>query len=315
MMDEPAPTVLPLSGRQFEIGHGAQRATVTEVGATLRAYTVGDEPIIDGFDVDDMAAGGHGQILAPWPNRLGNGRYSFEGQAERVPLNEPARANAIHGLVRWLTWHPLTFSADAVTLRCVLQPQPAYPWRVEVDVEYRVGPTGLSISTSVTNRSRTRAPFGIGFHPYLSVGTETVDGTHLEVPARRRLLTDDQGLPVGDASVSGTVYDFTHSRPIADVVLDTAYTDLTRDSDGRAATVLSDPATGRSVTLWVDATYRYLMVFTGDTLDPPVRRRRSVAVEPMTCPPDALRSGADLITLDPGARWQGTWGVTPTPLP
>ena len=121
-MDQSAPTMLPLSGRQFEIGYGAQHATVTEVGATLRTYDVGDHAVIDGFDVDDMASGGHGQILAPWPNRLGNGRYSFEGQAERVPLNEPARANAIHGLVRWLTWHPRSVAADAVTLRCVLNP-------------------------------------------------------------------------------------------------------------------------------------------------------------------------------------------------
>ncbi|MET0143330.1 MAG: aldose 1-epimerase family protein [Leifsonia flava] len=307
--------LLPLSGRQFEISHGAQHATVTEVGATLRVYHVADEPIIDGFGVDDMASGGHGQVLAPWPNRLGNGRYSFEGQAERVALNEPARANAIHGLVRWLTWHPRSHSADAVTLRCVLQPQPAYQWRVEVDVEYRLGPGGLRVSASATNRSRTRAPFGIGFHPYLTVGTDTVDGTHLQVPASRRLLTDDQGLPVGDTPVADTIYDFTHPRPITDVVLDTAYTELTRDRDGRAAVVLSNPDDARTVTLWVDALYRYLMVFTGDTLDPPERRRSSIAIEPMTCPPDALRSGVDLISLDPGARWEGTWGVTPSPLP
>jgi aldose 1-epimerase len=313
-MDESEPTPLPLSGRQFEIGHGAQHATVTEVGATLRAYTVADEPVIDGFDVDDMASGGHGQILAPWPNRLGNGRYSFEGQAERVPLNEPARSNAIHGLVRWLTWHPRSATADAVTLRCVLQPQPAYQWRVEVDVEYRLGPGGLSVSTSVTNRSRTRAPFGIGFHPYLTVDTDRVDGIELRIPASQRLLTDDQGLPVGATAVTGTIYDFTQPRPIADVVLDTAYTELSRDGDGRASVMLSNPAGDRSVTLWVDEMYRYLMVFTGDTLDPPERRRRSVAIEPMTCPPDALRSGVDLISLDPGAGWRGTWGVTPAPL-
>jgi aldose 1-epimerase len=313
-MDESTPDLLPLSGRQFEISHGAQQVTVTEVGATLRAYEVADEPVIDGFAVDDMASGGHGQVLAPWPNRLGNGRYSFEGQAERVPLNEPARSNAIHGLVRWLAWHPRAHSADAVTLRCVLQPQPAYQWRVEVDIEYRLGPAGLSVSTSVTNRSRTRAPFGIGFHPYLTVGTETIDGAHLQVPGRRRLLTDDQGLPVGDAPVAGTNYDFTDSRPISDVVLDTGYTQLHRGSDGRAVVLLSDPDGPRSVTLWVDAAYRYLMVFTGDTLDPPERRRHSIAIEPMSCPPDALRTGIDLISLDPGDRWEGAWGITPAPL-
>ena len=97
-------------------------------------------------------------------------------------------------------------------------------------------------------------------------------------------------------------------------MLDTAYTELSCDPDGRAAMLIADPDAARTVTLWVDAMYRYLMVFTGDTLDPPERRRRSIAIEPMTCPPDTLRSGVDLISLDPGARWHGSWGITPSPL-
>ena len=64
-------------------------------------------------------------------------------------------------------------------------------------------------------------------------------------------------------------------------------------------------------TLWLDESYRYVMAFTGDTLDPE-RRRRAIALEPMTCPPDALRSGTDLIRLAPGTTWTGRWGLSVT---
>ena len=211
-MSAAAEPYLPPSGQQYEIRHDTQHAVVTEVGATLRHYAVDGSPIIDGFEVDDMASGGHGQVLAPWPNRLGNGRYTFEGQAERVPLNEPERANAIHGLVRWLQWTCVSHSSSAVRMRCVLEPQPAYQWRLALEIEYSLGSTGLSVSTTATNLSPTRAPFGIGFHPYLTIGTPTVDDAVLSVPGRRRLLTDDQGLPVRRC-VGGRNGRTTSSRP------------------------------------------------------------------------------------------------------
>jgi aldose 1-epimerase len=299
---------LPPSGRQHELAHGDQRAVVTEVGATLRAYSVGGAAVVDGFGVDEMASGGHGQVLAPWPNRLGDGRYTFEGRAGRAPLDEPERSNAIHGLVRWLGWSPVEQSTEAVRLRAVLEPQPAYPWRLALEIEYRLGDTGLTVTTTATNVSTARAPFGIGFHPYLTVGTTRIDDAVLLVPGRRRLLADDRGLPVGEDAVAGTEYDFTTSRPVGDVVLDTAYADLGRDAEGRAAAVLTDPDGGRRAALWMDRDFRYLMVFTGDTLGPD-SRRRSVALEPMTCPPDALRSGRDLIVLDPAGQWRGAWGI------
>ncbi len=196
-------------------------------------------------------------------------------------------------------------------LQCVLEPQPAYQWRLALDVEYRLSDIGLSVTTTASNLSTTRAPFGIGFHPYLTAGTATVDEAVLTIPGRRRLIADKQGLPIDETTVTGTSADFTQPRPIGATVLDTAYTDLVADEHGRAHAVLCDPVGGRCVTLWADARFRYLMVFTGDTLEPPEQRRRAVAVEPMSCPPDALRSGRDLIALEPGGQWRGTWDVDP----
>jgi aldose 1-epimerase len=298
------------TGAQWVIGHGHQRATVTEVGATLRSFTVGDRAVIEGFGPEEWSHGGRGQVLAPWPNRLGDGAYVFEDVSAQVPLNEIAARNAIHGLVRWLPWQLTGRAQNRVGLECVVRPSPAYPFALRLEVEYRLGREGLSVTTDAENLGTSDLPFGLGFHPYLTVGTTSVDQARLRVPARRRLVADDRGLPTGSVGVAGTEYDFSSGRPIGVTRLDTAYCDLVRDGDGRVRVDLDHPDGVAGATLWVDDRFGYLMVFTGDTLDPS-HRRSGLAVEPMTCPPDAFRSGTDLTVLRPGARWAGTWGITP----
>ena len=141
---------------------------IAAVGATLRSYRVDGQDVIDGFSIDETSSAGRGQVLAPWPNRLEDGTYEFEGRQGVAALDEPEHSNAIHGLVRWLVWHPVARSADAVTLGCVVPEQPAFPWRIDLEVEYRVSPDGLDVITMATNRAASTAPFGIGFHPYLT---------------------------------------------------------------------------------------------------------------------------------------------------
>jgi aldose 1-epimerase len=298
------------SGAQYDIGHGRHQVVVTEVGATLRSYTVDGRAVLDGFGVDELCDSGRGQVLAPWPNRLGDGSYSYEGQDGRAALDEPARHNAIHGLVRWLPWQVVSRAQNVLSLGCTLHPQPGYRWRLSLVIEYRLGRDGLTVTTTVTNLDRTPAPFGIGFHPYLTLSTP-IDSTSLAIPARRRLVADERGLPTSTSAVKGSELDFSAPRWIGDTVLDTAFTDFRRDADGMARVVLDDTAGGRGVTVWMDEHFGYVMVFTGDTIEPPGRRRTSIAVEPMSCPPDALRSGVDLVRLEPGASWSGRWGIDP----
>ncbi len=299
-------TLAPPSGDQYEIVDGIRRAIVTEVGATLRAFSVAGIDIVDGFDEHAMSTAGRGQVLAPWPNRLEDGSYTFDGCACRAALDEPELGNAIHGLVRWLPWRTVHRSAHAVRLSCVLHPQPAYGWRLALEVEYRLDAHGLTVAAEATNRSVASAPFGIGFHPYLSAGASTVDDALLTVRARRRLLTDERGLPRGSEEVAGTTFDFSSARPIGGARLDTAFTDLDRDPDGRATIRFEAP---RPVAVWMERPFAYAMVYTGDTLDPPSRRRRGVAIEPMTSPPNALRTGTDLIRLEPDTPWSAEWGI------
>lgn len=305
----PAQTT-PATGDQWVIGHGHQRAVITEVGATLRSFTVGDRDVIDGFGPEEWSHGGRGQVLAPWPNRLGGGAYSFQEVAAQAPINEVEQQNAIHGLVRWLPWRMTSRAQNRVGLVCELHPSPAYPFALRLEIEYRLGREGLTVITDAQNIGPGDLPFGLGFHPYLSVGTATVDQARLRVPAARRLITDDRGLPSGAIAVSGTEYDFSAARPVGVTRLDTAYCELARDSDGRVRVDLDHPDGNVGVTLWADERFGYLMVFSGDTLDAG-SRRTALAVEPMTCPPDAFRTGTDLTVLRPDGRWTGSWGITP----
>ena len=302
----------PPTGHQHEIRLGEHVAVVGEVGATLRRYAVGDREILDGFDRGERSTAGRGQVLAPWPNRLDAGRYQFEGRRGQAALDEPERGNAIHGLVRWLPWREIAREDAAVRLGCLVHPQPAYPWRLELEIEYRLEEEGLEVSTRARNGSDAACPFGIGFHPYLTLGEPSVDTALLTVPAERRLLSDERGLPTGEEPVAGTGYDFRNARPIGDTRLDTAFAALTTDPSGRSRVVLRGPS-GRGIDLWWGRGFGYLMVYTGDTLDPASRRRGGIAVEPMTCPPNALRTGRDLIRLEPGEVWSGSWGISPWP--
>ena len=302
---------VPPSGRQYEIGYGHHRVVVTEVGAALRAFSASGREVIDGFDVGQRCVDGRGQVLAPWPNRLGDGRYTFEGIAAGAALDEPEHHNAIHGLVRWLPWALLGQAQNVVTLGVVLHPQPGYPWRLSLTIEYRLGREGLVVTTEAKNTGENTAPFGLGFHPYLKVGTSTIDSVRLVVPARRRLVTDQRGLPTGEADVKGSEFDFSTSRLIGPIVLDTGYTDLSREDDGTARVELAGADDGEGTTVWADSGFSYLMVYTADKVGDVQKRRASIAIEPMTCPPDALRSGRSVIHLAPEASWRGSWGISP----
>ena len=248
-------------------------------------------------------------MLAPWPNRLEDGTYSYDGRQGRAEIDEPDRRNAIHGLVRWLPWTVGIGTKDSIVLRRRLEAQPAYPWDLDLEVAYtEISTQGLRVTTQATNRSSEPAPFGIGFHPYVTVGTERVDDAHLTIPAEERLVVDEQALPTGSERVSGTNLDFTDPRSIGPTRMDTAFTGLRRDAAGRTSIRLERPDGERAVEVWMDEDYRYVMVYTGDTLEPASRRRQGIAVEPMTCPPNTLRTGTDVIRLEPLASWSADWG-------
>jgi aldose 1-epimerase len=295
------------SGDQFEIAFESQRAVIVEVGGGIRTYSVGGNDILDGYGVEERCPSGRGQILIPWPNRIQDGSYEFDGQHHQLPLTEPTLGNAIHGLSRWEAWRAAERDPSRVVMEHTIHAQPGYPFTLALRVDYSLADDGLSVSTTATNIGADTCPYGAGAHPYLTLGTPTVDRLVLQAPGRRVLVHDERDLPVGSEPVDGTEFDFREARPIGTTILDNAFTDLERGPDGRARVTLHDPEAGRTVTLSVNEHYGYLMLFTGDPL--PDVNRRALAVEPMTCPPNAFRTGDSVVRLAPGDSAAGVWTI------
>jgi len=298
----------PPSGEQFEIAAGAGRATIVEVGGGIREYREDGRDVLEPFALGEICDGAHGTVLVPWPNRLAGGRYSFDGAEHQLALSEPARGNAIHGLARWRPWRALAHEPDRVRLAIRLHPEPGYPFDLEVAVEYRLGEDGLTVTTRARNLGGSPCPYGAGQHPYLSPGSGTLDGCTLELPAEKLITTDpERQLPDGREALAGGPLDFRAPRLLGPARIDSPLTDLRRGADGLARARLQG-ADGAVVELRADERYPFLEVFTGDTLSP-ARRRRGLALEPMTCAPNAFQSGEGLVRLEPGETHTAAWGV------
>ena len=301
----------PPSGEQHRISLGGQVAVVTEVGAGLRCYKSGEWEILDGYREDEMCSAARGAALLPWPNRLEDGRYEFRGHTYQTALTEPERHNAIHGLTRWMNWRAVQRDEDRVQMGLHLHPQPGYPFSLDLLIDYRLTADGLTVETRARNRGTGPLPFGAGHHPYLRVGTELIDEAFLRVPALLRLEVDERLNPTGRARrVEGTPYDFLKAQPVGGVKLDTAYAGLIPDTEGITRIELGAPNGSLRLGLWMGPAYSHVMIFTGDTVSPASRRRRGLGIEPMTCAPNALRTGNGLRVLEPDETFTASWGIT-----
>ena len=295
-----------LSGQEFVIVAGEHEATIVEVGGGLRAYRHAGRDVVASYPVDTLQPKCAGGVLVPWPNRLRDGRYTFEGQPLQVALTEPKAGNAIHGLGRWERWRATQHEPDSVTMRLDIVPQTGWPFELRFEVRYSLHPeAGLIVSAEATNYGSGRAPFGAGFHPYLATGGAPLEEVKLTLPAAQRLVLDEMQVPIGDQSVHRTPYDFRKGKRLKELRMDDGFTDLAT-VDGRGAAEVHTK--GGGARLWFDETFRYLQVFTLDNL---TAGTPAVAIEPMTCAPDAFNSGAGLIVLEPGGTWSGAWGITP----
>lgn len=292
---------------EVELTAGDAVLAVDLRGGTLRRLAVGPWEVLDGYPAGEVLPGWRGATLVPWPNRLRHGRWSWEGTELQLDVRSPDEPHAIHGLVTWQPWRVLAEADGSVTVGTTVEPQPGYPFRLAVAVDHTLAADRLTSTLRVRNTGNRPAPFGAGFHPYLSVGVVDDGGigeAELGLPARTELLVDG-GLPTGERRA----FDGAVGR-IGDRALDTPLTDLDREDDGWWQVRLRGSA--GELTVSADAAWPWLQVYTGDTL-PPGQRRRSLAVEPMTCPPNALADGVDLQVLEPGAEWAGSWSLAWAP--
>jgi len=305
-------TAPPLSGLQFTIAHGDYSATIASVGASLRRLTWQGRDLVVPFSADEVRPGYRGAVLAPWPNRVVDGTYTFDGVDYQLPLTEPSRSHALHGLVCWADWTLEARTVDSVTLRTTIVPSDGYPHRVGVLVSYTLSDDGLTSVVTAENLGTSTAPYGTGPHPYLVAGPGIVDDWTLQFPAASYLtVTPDRLSPVATVSVDTTPeFDFREPRQIGDTFIDHAFTAIARDADATATVTLTSPV-GTGVRMSFGAELPWLQVHTADR-PAPERSRIGLAVEPMTCPPDAFSTGEDLVRLAPGATHSAAWSIAAT---
>jgi aldose 1-epimerase len=303
-LDQPWPPTTPLDA---EVSADDARLAVDLRGGGLRELVVGGWHVLDGYPAGTVPAGRRGGVLLPWPNRLRGGRWQWRGRDLQLDVVSADSPNAVHGLLSAQPWSVLAGRPAGVTVGTVLEPRAGYPFRLAVAIDYDLSPGRLSVTVRVRNAGDEEAPVGVGMHPYLHVGADAEGGladAALTVPARTAMVVD-AGLPTGERRP----FDGAVGR-IGERALDDPVTDLVRDDDGWARVRLRGPA--GALQLAVDSSWPWLQVYSGDTL-PAGQRRRSLAVEPMTCPPNALADGTDLVVLAPAGTWTGTWTLGWTP--
>lgn len=299
---------LPPSGTQWQLTSGGTEAVVVEAGGGLRTLTVGGVDVVAGYPPDEMASAGRGQLLVPWPNRIRDGRYRFAGRDHELPITERSTGNATHGLVRWGSFRPSERDDDRIVLGHTVHPRPGYPFALEVRIAWQVDPRGLTCSTTITNVGPDSAPVGYGAHPYLALGATPARQARLTVPADRVVLVDpDRKLPVGTHEVGGSPFDLRGGDALGGREIDNAYTGLERGPDGCWAVTLEADRTTR---LWGGPGLDWVQVFTGRSAPAgPAGQAPGIAVEPLSCPPDAFNSGEGLVALGPAESWTGQWGI------
>ncbi|MFJ4175437.1 aldose 1-epimerase family protein [Microbacterium sp. NPDC089696] len=307
---------VPRSGRQLHLAAHGYEADIASVGVSLRTLTFDGRDLVVPFEADEVRPAYRGATLAPWPNRIVDGRYRFGGVEHQLPLTEPARGQALHGLLAWAEFEDRLVLDDRVVLAAVIEPQTGYPFRVEVEVEYRLDANGLEQTVTARNLGADAAPWGTAPHPYLVAGPSrgsssesSVDAWTLSLPASEVLtVTPDRLSPVAVEPVTEhPEWDFRTARRIDDVFIDHAFTGLAR-TDGIAEVRLTTDD-GSGVAISFDERCPWVQVHTADTPETASTHRLGLAVEPMTCSPGAFTSGTDLVVLEPAAAHAASWRI------
>lgn len=300
---------------------GPYEAVVETSGATLASLTRDGRDLIAPYDpLFTLPSGWQGKTLIPWPNRVAGARYRYAGEDFQLACNEPETGSALHGLVGWL---PFTVVDDAelplgpdgeldvVELELLLPASPAYPWSLLIGVRYELhSERGLSVSITTTNLGAAMpphegqagaplldgrpvpAPYGVGVHPYLTRSC-SLDECTVTLPAARALLTDERTkAPTQDVPIAETPWNWLEPTTMGETSVDHAFTELITDAAGQWQVRLADPD-GSAVVLASNAPW--VQLYSGEHMG-----RQALAVEPMTCPPNAFNSGRDLITLASG---------------
>lgn len=307
----------PLSGTQHALRSGDYDAVIASVGASLRSFTHRGRDLTVPYDSDEVRMGYRGATLAPWPNRVVDGTYSFGGVDYLLSLTEPARGHALHGLAGWLAFEAIDKGPDHVTLAATIEPQTSYPWRIEVETTFALSADGITQTVRARNVSADAAPWGTAPHPYLVAGPSGLNEWTLSLPAAEVLQVDARLSPTELRPVDADDaerFDFREPRVLGAVEIDHAYTGLARDEAGFTTVRLTDPEGTGVEMVWGQAC-PWVQIHTADKGIGKPGHRAGLAVEPMTCAPDAYNAekydfDAGLIVLEPGGTAEASWRIS-----
>lgn len=282
---------MTLNGALVHLAEHGYTATIAAAGATLVSLEHRARPLVVPFDPEaGIGRGFQGRTLVPWPNRIAGGAYRHGGDLLEVAVNEPGTGSALHGLGSFVPWVVEGHTPAAVELSLDLPASPGYPFDVVCHASYRLTASGLVVEITGRNEGRTPAPFGSSSHPYLTCFGAPLDECAVSSPAGQLLLVDERMRPTGLAPVDGTPWDFRDTTQLAGRSVDHAFTALPA---GGWAVTLSD-ATGAGVVCTSEAPW--VQLYSGEALE-----RAGLAVEPMTCPPNAFNDPDADVLLAPGA--------------
>ena len=296
---------LPATGTQYVISGGGARAVIGSLGGALRSYEVAGVQLMPTYPDADIPPSACGVLLAPWPNRIRDGRWVLEGETQQLDITEPGRGHASHGLLRNTGYTAVEELERRVSLQAEIFAQHGYPFHLLHRVDYSLEDDGgLRVRQTLRNLSARRAPFALGAHPFVQAGTAPTADLDLTVRAGTVLTVDERLIPVGAEPVRGET-DLRGGRRVGDLDIDSAYTDLELDG-GRHRHELRAPD-GSGVVLWTSPEFGYVHVFVTDRFP---GQPKAVALEPMTAPANAFNSGEGLRWLEPGEEFSAEWGIT-----
>lgn len=293
------------TGDQYLLTRGGSRAAITQVAAALREFSIDGVALVQPYPESSTPPFAAGIVLVPWPNRVADGQWNLDGVQQQLDLTEPARDNAIHGLLRFTGYRVLDRAEASVTLAATVFPQHGYPFHLETTVRYELVEDGLAVTHGVTNLSQRSAPVAIGTHPFLTIGDADPRQFVLTVHAGTRYEVDARLNPTGTVAVGGD-FDLRGGRRVTELTLDTAFGDVAT-VDGVVASLRA--ADGREVRLLQDDNHRFVQVFITPHFPKGDGHTLAVAIEPMTAPPNAFNSGEGLKWLEPGESWSVGWGI------
>ena len=299
------------TGEQFVLTRptatGSSTAIITEVAAALRTFQIDGVDLTEPYGPERTPPFGDGIVLAPWPNRVEDGIWMLDGKRQHLDITEPARHNAIHGLLRSTAYRVTDQSESSVTLAATVYPQHGYPFMVDTTVTYELVEGGLTVTHGLHNVSAAKAPVAVGTHPFFRIGDVPTAELVLRLNAGTRFETDDRLIPVAESPVEGTKYDLRDGVRVGDLYLDDAFGGVVM-TGGESVSSLTAPD-GRRVELWQDDQHPYVQVFTTRKFPKDGGLGLAVAIEPMTAAPNALNTGLGLRWLEPDENWVVRWGI------